>query len=140
MYKLFQFGNSVLNDETKEKLQISKDVTTSLLAQSVYRLATGWTVRGSNPGGGRDFPHLFRSAPGVHPASCTMGTGSFPGVESGQGVTLTPHPLLVLRSKKRVEIYLYSPYGPSWPVKRFEPNYTHPSQYAVLINWIDLAH
>jgi hypothetical protein len=31
----------------------------------------------------------------VHPASCTMGTGSFPRVESGRGVTLTPHPLLV---------------------------------------------
>jgi hypothetical protein len=30
-----------------------------------------------------------------------MGTGSFPGVESGQGVTLTPHPLLVPRSKKQ---------------------------------------
>jgi hypothetical protein len=29
---------------------------------------------------------------GAHPASCTMGTGSFPGVESGRGVTLTPHP------------------------------------------------
>jgi len=25
-----------------------------------------------------------------------MGTGSFPGVKSGRGVTLTPHPLLVL--------------------------------------------
>jgi hypothetical protein len=33
-----------------------------------------------------------------------MGTGSFPGVESSQGVTLTPHPLLVLRSKNRVEL------------------------------------
>ena len=33
--------------------------------------------------------------PGAHPASCTMGTGSFPGVKSGRGVTLTPHPLLV---------------------------------------------
>ena len=30
------------------------------IAQSVWRLATGWTVRGSNPGGGRDFPHLSR--------------------------------------------------------------------------------
>jgi hypothetical protein len=26
------------------------------------RLATGWTVRGSNPGGGRDFSHLSRPA------------------------------------------------------------------------------
>jgi hypothetical protein len=30
-----------------------------------------------------------------------MGTGSFAGVESGLGVTLTPHPLLVPRSKKQ---------------------------------------
>jgi len=28
-----------------------------------------------------------------------MSTGSFPGVRCGRGVTLTPHPLLVLRSK-----------------------------------------
>jgi hypothetical protein len=47
-----------------------------------------------------------------------MGTGSFPEVESGGGVTLTPHPLLVPRSKNRVELYLYSPYGPSWPIKK----------------------
>ena len=38
---------------------------------------------------------IFRT----HPASCTMGTGSFPGVRCCQGVTLTPHPLLVQRSK-----------------------------------------
>jgi hypothetical protein len=31
-----------------------------------------------------------------------MGTGSFPAVESGQGVTLTSHPFLVPRSKNRV--------------------------------------
>jgi hypothetical protein len=30
-----------------------------------------------------------------------MGTGSFLGVESGRGVTLTPQPLLVPRSKKQ---------------------------------------
>jgi hypothetical protein len=30
-----------------------------------------------------------------------MGTGSFPAVESGRGVTLTPYPLLVSRSKKQ---------------------------------------
>jgi hypothetical protein len=30
-----------------------------------------------------------------------MGTGSFPGVESGRVVTLTPHPLIVPRSKKQ---------------------------------------
>jgi len=35
-----------------------------------------------------------------HPASCTMGTGSFPGVKGGWGVMLTPHPLLVPWSRK----------------------------------------
>jgi len=33
--------------------------------------------------------------PVAHPASCTMGTGSFPALKNGRGVTLTPHSLLV---------------------------------------------
>jgi hypothetical protein len=37
---------------------------------------------------------------GVHPASCTMGNGSFLGVKSGRGVTLTLHPLLVPWSRE----------------------------------------
>jgi hypothetical protein len=41
----------------------------------------------------------------------------------GRGVTLTPHPLLVPMSKNRVELYLYSTYGPLWPVKRVKPTY-----------------
>jgi len=40
-----------------------------------------------------------QTGPEAHPASCIMGTGSFPGVRCGRGVTLTPHPLLVQRSK-----------------------------------------
>jgi len=44
---------------------------------------------------GARFSAPVQTGPGAHPASCTMGTGSFPGVKSGQGVTLTPHPLLV---------------------------------------------
>ena len=35
----------------------------------------------------------------ANPASCTMGTGPFPGVRCGRGVTLIPHPLLVQTSK-----------------------------------------
>jgi hypothetical protein len=42
----------------------------------------------------RHFPPV-QTDPGTHPASCTMGTGSFPGVKCGRGVTLTPHPLLI---------------------------------------------
>jgi hypothetical protein len=41
------------------------------------------------------FSASVQTDPGAHPASCTIGTGSFPGVKSGRGVTLTPHPLLV---------------------------------------------
>jgi hypothetical protein len=55
------------------------------------------------------FSAPVQTGPGAHPDSCTMGTGSFPGVESGRGVTLTPHPLLVPRYKNRVELDLYSP-------------------------------
>jgi len=44
---------------------------------------------------GREFSAPVQTDPGAHPASCTMGTVSFPGVKSGWGVTLTPHPLLV---------------------------------------------
>ena len=61
---------------------------------------------------GARFSTPVETGPGAHPTSCTMGTGSFPGVKSGRGVTLTPHPLLVPWSHERVELYLYSPYGP----------------------------
>jgi hypothetical protein len=57
-------------------------------------------VRGSNPGEGR-FSAPVQTNPGVHPASCTLHTGSFLEVESDQDMTLTPHPLLVPRSKKQ---------------------------------------
>ena len=43
---------------------------------------------------GRDFPPV-QTGPEVHAASCTMGTGSFPGVKYGRGVLLITHPLLV---------------------------------------------
>jgi len=47
-----------------------------------------------NPVGAR-FSAPVQTGPGTRPASCTMRAGSFPGVKSGRGVTLTPHPLLV---------------------------------------------
>ena len=60
-------------------------------------IATGYWLDG--PGieslWGTRFSATVQTGPGAHPASCTMGTGSFPGVKSGRGVTLPPHPLLV---------------------------------------------
>jgi len=46
-------------------------------------------------------------------ASCAMGTGSFPGVKSGRGVTLTPHPLLGSWSRKSIA----TPLLPLWVVR-----------------------
>jgi len=54
---------------------------------------------------GRDFPPV-QTGPGAHPASCKMGTRSFPGVKCGRGVLLTTHPLLVPRSWKNRAISL----------------------------------
>jgi hypothetical protein len=70
---------------------------------SVVGVATGCGLDGRSgdriPVGAR-FSAPVQTGPWAHPASCTMGTGSFPGVKSGRGVTLTPHPLLVPWSKK----------------------------------------
>jgi len=41
------------------------------------------------------FSAPVQTGPGAHTASFKMGAGSFPGLKSGQGVKLTPHPLLV---------------------------------------------
>jgi len=54
---------------------------------SVVGLATGcvgWTVRGSNPGGGETFLSI-QTGTEFHPTSCTMGSGSFPGAERPKG-------------------------------------------------------
>jgi hypothetical protein len=55
----------------------------------------------------QDFPPA-QTGPGSHPASCTIGTGSFPGVKCGRGVLLTTHPLLAPRSWKIRAIALHS--------------------------------
>ena len=69
---------------------------------SVVGIATGYGLDGpgSNPGGGARFSAPVQTGPGAHPASCKMGTGSFAGVKSSRGVTLTPDPLLVPWSRK----------------------------------------
>jgi hypothetical protein len=64
---------------------------------SVVGIATGYALDGSGIESRWEarFSALVQTGPGDHPASCTMDTGSFPGVKSGRGVTLTPQPLLV---------------------------------------------
>jgi len=69
---------------------------------SVAGIATGYGLDGC---GDRipvraTFSALVQTGPGAHSVSCTMGIGSFPGVKSGQGVTLRPYFLLVPWSRK----------------------------------------
>jgi len=72
------------------------------------RLATGWTVRGLNPGGGE----IFRISPDRPWGPLSLRTGSFPGVKSGRGVKLTPYPPFWCRGHECLELYFYTPYGP----------------------------
>jgi len=84
------------------------------ISQSVKRLATGWTVQGSNPGRGEIFrarpdqrwgpPSPLNNGYRVFPAGKTAGAWRWPPTPSSAGV------------KERVELYLYSTSGPSWPV------------------------
>ena len=69
-----------------------KRVSVGRVPQSVQRLKYGLDGPGIESGREGARFSAVRTGPGAHSASCTMGTGSFPGVESGRGVTLTPHP------------------------------------------------
>ena len=81
------------------------------VAQSVQRLATGWMVWGSNPGGGE----IFRTCPDGPwgpPSLLYNGSRIFPGGTEPSGRDADPSPLSSAVVHERVELYLYSPYGP----------------------------
>jgi hypothetical protein len=80
------------------------------------RLATGWTVRGSNPGGGgRDFSYtsvltLWTTQPSMK---------HVPGHSRGlnrPGHSVNHPPSSSAEVKEIVELYVYCCSGPSWPV------------------------
>jgi len=58
----------------------------------------------------------FQNGPGAYPACCTMGSGSFPGVKRQVHGVDHPPPSDA-EVKERVELFLYIPYGLSWPVQ-----------------------
>jgi hypothetical protein len=64
---------------------------------------------------GDKFSAPIQTGPGAHPASYTMGNGSFRGIKwPGRGVDHPPPSLAEV--KEVVELYLFAPSGPSWPV------------------------
>jgi hypothetical protein len=76
-------------------------------------IATGYRLDspGINPGGGARFSAPVQTGPGVHPAFCTMGNGSFPRGKERPGRDADPSPSSSAVGHERVELYLYS-YGP----------------------------
>jgi len=80
----------------------------------VVNIATGYRLDG--PGiesrWGARFSAPVQTGPGAHPASCTMGTGSFPRGKERPGRDTDPSPPSSAVGHERVELYLYSPYGP----------------------------
>ena len=72
----------------------------------------GWTVRGSNPGGGRDFPHPSRPTWGP-PSLLYNGYGVFPREVKRPGRGVDHPPTYSAEVKERVELCLSSTFGPS---------------------------
>ena len=83
----------------------------SVVIMARYRLdspgiVSRWGARFSAP---------IQTVPGAHPASYTMGTGSFSGEKQpGRGVDHPPPSSAEV--KEKVDLYLYSPSGASRPV------------------------
>ena len=64
---------------------------------------------------GARFSESVQTGPAFHPASYTMGAGFFPGVKQpGRGVDHPPPSSTEV--KERIQLYIYSPSGSSWPV------------------------
>jgi hypothetical protein len=88
------------------------------IAQSVKRLATGWTVWGSNP----DKGEILRTRPDRPWGPSTLLYNgqrvSYPGVKRpGYDVDHPPPPIAEV--KERVELLLQLPFVPSWQVMRW---------------------
>jgi hypothetical protein len=83
------------------------------MAQTVQRLATGWTVWGSNPGGGEIF-HTRPDRPwALHSLLYNEHRVYFPAVKR-PGRDVNHPPPFSVEVKEREELYFYSPSGCGW--------------------------
>jgi len=71
-----------------------------------------WTFFAPGPASQFQYSTCQWTGPGAHPASCKMGTGSFPGGKERPGRDADPSTPSSAVGHERVELYLYSPYGP----------------------------
>jgi hypothetical protein len=86
----------------------------------VQRFATGWTVRGSNPGEGETFRNR-QERPCGPPSLLYNGYWILPGGKA-VGAWRWPPTLSNAEFKEIAELYSHSPSGPSWSV----PGWTLP--------------
>jgi hypothetical protein len=107
---------TILNDVLCGSCSSSQCLQTIVGWDSIVSTATRYEGRSGDriPVGAR-FSTPVQTGTGAYPASCTMGTVSFPGVKRpGRGIDHPPPSST--KVKERVELYLYFPSGPSWPV------------------------
>jgi len=83
-------------------------------------LATGWTVRGSNPGGSEIFC-TCPDRPWDPPSLLYNGYRVFPGGKERSGRDADPLTPFSAVGYERVELYLYSPYRPYGLYRAFVP-------------------
>jgi len=107
---------------TSESSTCKRQIYRSTILHNVGQdSSVGVTTRYGLDGPGIESPYGARystpvqTGPGAHQASYAMGAGSFPGLKRpGRGVDHpTPYSAEV---KERVDLHIYSPSGPSWPV------------------------
>jgi hypothetical protein len=87
------------------------------IAQSVERRAMGWTGRGAKRGGG-EIVRTHPDGPRGPPSLLYTGYGVFPGGKAA-GAWRSPPTSSSAVIECRVELYICSPSGPSWPVLRW---------------------
>jgi hypothetical protein len=80
------------------------------------RTCYGLVSLGFEPLWRRDFPHLSKTSPEDHPASCTTDTGAFSPRIKQKGCSTDHPPASSAEVKERLGLYLRSPFIPSWHV------------------------
>jgi len=62
------------------------------------------------------FPAPAQTRSRANPVFCSTGTETFPGINQ-PGSDFAHSPPFSAEVKGKVELYIYSPFGPSWPVQ-----------------------
>jgi hypothetical protein len=78
-FAVLQTVLSQQNHPLKAKVMVNSQM--KFIGSTYYSLSRDSVVRRSNPGGVR-FSTPIQTGSGAYPNSCTMGTGSFPGVKA----------------------------------------------------------